>query len=102
MATAPTTYQQLMKGKAKGKTLYEVRRGSSCKRGYGSGWRKLREMILENQPICQHPGCEAQAKEVDHIVPLARGGDNSEANLQGLCHSHHSMKTATEDGGFGR
>jgi 5-methylcytosine-specific restriction protein A len=40
----------------------------------------------------------------DHVVP--HKGDwllfVDEKNLQGLCLSCHSKKTATEDGGFGR
>ena len=43
------------------------------------------------------------ATDVDHIVPH-RGDARllyDENNLQSLCKSCHSRKTATEDGGFG-
>lgn len=43
-----------------------------------------------------------QATDVDHIVPREQGGSDQWSNLQALCHSCHSKKTATEDGGFGR
>lgn len=37
------------------------------------------------------------ATDVDHIIPLRDGGAPFErSNLQGLCHSHHSSKTAGE------
>ena len=36
------------------------------------------------------------AAEVDHIIPLARGGTNDLANLQPLCKSCHSRKTMRE------
>jgi len=36
------------------------------------------------------------AAEVDHIVPLARGGTHDLANLQPLCKSCHSKKTMRE------
>jgi 5-methylcytosine-specific restriction endonuclease McrA len=34
----------------------------------------------------------------NHIVPKRVGGEDSLANLQSLCHEHHSMKTARETG----
>ena len=37
------------------------------------------------------------ATEVDHILPIEDGGAiYEEANLQGLCKSHHSRKTARD------
>lgn len=77
------------------------RRGSAIQRGYGRRWRKLRLMVLARDPVCKHPGCNELATDVDHIVPKALGGTDAMDNLQGLCHAHHSAKTATEDGGFG-
>jgi 5-methylcytosine-specific restriction protein A len=77
-------------------------RASAAKRGYGRRWQRLRKMILARDPICRWPGCTMPATDVDHVVPRAAGGDDSEGNLQGLCHEHHSLKTASEDGGFGR
>jgi len=84
-------------GRAK---IVDLNRPPSSQRGYGGSWRKLRAMVLNEQPICQHCRREA-ATEVDHIVPLSRGGENTMENLQGLCKSCHSRKTAREDGGFG-
>lgn len=86
---------------------YDERRGSSASRGYGSNWRKLRRIKLNQDPVCEdpegrHPGVVAAATQVDHIIPLARGGTNAMVNLQSLCESCHSHKTATQDGGWGR
>jgi 5-methylcytosine-specific restriction protein A len=86
--------------RAKRSSEYNRRRGSAASRGYGSRWRRLRRMILNRQPICAR--CPAAATEVDHIMPRAAGGGDDDANLQGLCKSCHSAKTASEDGGFGR
>jgi hypothetical protein len=40
--------------------------------------------------------------EVDHVVPLAEGGDNSLANLRTLCWRCHSVVTAELAGRRGR
>ena len=41
-----------------------------------------------------HPG---QKWEIDHIIPLALGGDNSLKNLQILCKICHTLKTNRQD-----
>jgi 5-methylcytosine-specific restriction endonuclease McrA len=49
------------------------------------------------------PGCGVAATNVDHIVPRRRGGaDLDPTNVQAMCASCHSAKTAIRDGGFGR
>lgn len=81
-------------------------RGGSAKRGYDATWQRLRLMYLRDNPLCVE--CERQgeivaATDVDHITPIASGGERlDESNLQSLCRSCHSRKTVTEDGGFGR
>jgi len=84
-------------------------RGSAARRGYDARWRKIRLQVLKSQPLCADPfgehaerGEVVLATEVDHIVPLARGGTHARKNLQPLCKSCHARKTALEDGGFGR
>ena len=79
-------------------------RPSAAKRGYGHNWRKLRGMVLAHNPLCSDPfGLHQQASEsvlatdVDHIRSLAKGGTNAPSNLQSLCHSCHSRKTALID-----
>lgn len=48
--------------------------------------------------MCEASGAVRIAVEVDHIKPLSRGGDDSLANLQALCHEHHAQKSALEAG----
>ena len=66
-------------------------------------WRKLRLMHLRRHPLCvqcQAEGITTPATQVDHITPhdgnIALMYDVS--NLQGLCATHHSRKTAAESG----
>jgi 5-methylcytosine-specific restriction protein A len=88
---------------------YDLRRGSAASRGYGSNWRRLRGLVLSRVPLCSDIwGVHAEigevvvATEVDHITPLSEGGTNRMDNLQPLCKSCHSKKTAAIDSGFGR
>src|SRR5262245_160040 len=79
---------------------YDRTRAPASRRGYGGLWRRLRMIVLRAEPLCRQ--CAAPASEVDHILPLARGGDNSKENLQALCKSCHSAKTAREDGAWAK
>jgi len=88
--------------KAKANKAEQERRGTSTQRGYGSRWQRLRVLVLARDPVCRYPGCAELSTDVDHIVPKSQGGADAMDNLQGLCHEHHSLKTAREDGGFGR
>ncbi len=87
---------------------YDAKRGSAAKRGYGRRWRKLRKMFLNAHPLCADPfgvhaaaGEIVQATQVDHIKPKRAGGRDSWDNLQALCDSCHSRKTALEYGRWG-
>ncbi len=77
-------------------------RPSSCKMGYGRDWRLCRLMYLRANPLCATclaKGFTTVATEVDHIVPLKRGGERLDvANLQSLCKPCHSRKTGRERG----
>lgn len=74
---------------------------------YGTpGWKQLRRAQLAREPWCRD--CLAQgvytvATDVDHIA--AHRGDErlfyDANNLQSLCHSCHSRKTAKEVFGHG-
>jgi 5-methylcytosine-specific restriction protein A len=60
-------------------------------------WRMLRRQVLTAHPICQHHGCDGLATDVDHIIAVRNGGAvYDRRNLQALCRSCHSRKTATE------
>jgi len=64
-------------------------------------WRMLARRVKFEQPLC--PGwppseeCGRIATEVDHIVPLAIGGQPfARSNVQALCASCHARKTRAE------
>lgn len=85
---------------------YDSQRGSGAARGYGARWRRLRLLVLRAHPLCadpygDHDGRAVAATDVDHILARRSGGDDSLGNLQALCHSCHSKKTAMEDGRWG-
>ena len=80
------------------KQVIDQARPNAAARGYGARWQRLRRMFLRGHPFC---ACGAVATDADHIVPRRRGGTDDEDNLQALCHTCHSRKTATEDGRWG-
>jgi 5-methylcytosine-specific restriction enzyme A len=74
-------------------------RPSSTALGYDYQWRKKSEAYRRAHPVCEVPGCGRPSEHTDHV-----DGDNTNwepHNLQALCRSHHSQKTALHDGGFG-
>jgi 5-methylcytosine-specific restriction protein A len=43
-----------------------------------------------------HCGVFASAIDVDHIVPLAHGGEDIDSNIQALCRACHKLKTRSD------
>jgi 5-methylcytosine-specific restriction protein A len=83
----------------------EPPRPSATQRGYGREWARSAEAYRQQHPNCADPfgvhHVPMPGSHVDHIVPRSGGGRDGWANLQTLCASCHSRKTATYDGGFG-
>jgi 5-methylcytosine-specific restriction enzyme A len=68
-------------------------------RGYAL--QKIRKRILGRNPLCVRcnaAGRTRLATEVDHIVPLHKGGEDSDSNRQGLCSECHVEKTREDLG----
>lgn len=67
---------------------------------YGDAqWRKTRAAFLRLHPVCQDPeGCIKRATDVHHLDGLGHAGPKGHdfGNLEALCHSHHSRRTAKE------
>src|SRR6056297_3255416 len=74
-------------------------RDPRLKKFYSSSrWRKLRDIKLKRDPICEI--CEGKgrtriATEVDHIIPIKVDWEKRLKldNLQSLCHSCHMKKS---------
>lgn len=75
-------------------------RGSATRRGYGTGWQKIRKAVLarhrrihgEQCPGWGRPAHPAKDLTVDHVVPKARGGTDAPGNLAVLCRQCNSAK----------
>jgi 5-methylcytosine-specific restriction protein A len=66
---------------------------------YSKQWRAIRERVLYEEPlcrVCRANGLITAATQVDHIDEDAH--NNSRDNLQSLCASCHSKKTAENHG----
>jgi 5-methylcytosine-specific restriction protein A len=71
------------------------------KRTTGRRWMEIRRHMLELQPLCvmcSKNGILKFAHEVDHKIPLHKGGTDDYSNLQCLCREHHYKKTQEEQG----
>lgn len=89
------------------KKQYDKQRGSSAKRGYGRKWQNYRKTYLAKHPLCvrcKKKGRVMPATVVDHIKPHKSDYKLfwQASNHQSMCKRCHDIKTATEDGGFGR
>lgn len=86
---------------------YDNERGTAASRGYTYRWSKYSLQYRKDNPLCAE--CERQGilkvnNCVDHIIPVSGPDDPlfwEPTNHQGLCTTHHSEKTAKEDGAFG-
>lgn len=73
---------------------YDRKRGSSAERGYDRRWRKVREIKLSIDPLCEvclDQGLTTKATMVHHIKPIKTHPELRLVltNLQSLCNEHH-------------
>jgi 5-methylcytosine-specific restriction endonuclease McrA len=81
--------------RAHGRHLYATTRSGHNPRR----WREFRLTILRRDDYrCYVTDCDRMADEVDHIVPLARGGaEYDEANCRAACQHHNRSRGARPD-----
>ena len=58
---------------------------------------RMREVVLIEEPVCMICG-RRPSVEVDHILPLCKGGTDLRDNLQGVCSACHDDKTCADLG----
>lgn len=55
-------------------------------------WMRLRPLCVR----CEERGIVRLWTQLDHVVPLFKGGADDDSNLQGLCDPCHAAKTAAD------
>lgn len=79
---------------------------STTKRLRGNALYAAMKRLARERPRmcaeCHRHGLVRIGEELDHIVPLWKGGSNDPANLQWLCKPCHAEKTAREAAERGR
>ena len=76
-------------------------RAHTTERLRGRAAVKQRARRLSAHPMCAHclaRGHYTLATEVDHIVPLSKGGPDTDDNCQSLCAACHRDKSAADMG----
>ena len=48
--------------------------------------------------LCLLEGIVTQTDQIDHIIPLHKGGPDTDENCQGICLKHHEAKTLQDTG----
>jgi len=72
-------------------------RSNGQPRTRGRRWVDMRHVVLVEEPVCRICG-RKPSSQVDHIIPLCKGGTDSRDNLQGICFDCHEIKTANDLG----
>lgn len=97
------TYHQdiVPQDKSESNRLYDVKRPSTTKRGYGQRWQNARRLYLQQHPLCVDCGKKKKAVPavvVDHKIPHNMDMELfwNVDNWQSLCISCHNRKTRRE------
>ncbi|MBW9216828.1 HNH endonuclease [Mumia sp. zg.B53] len=52
----------------------------------------VRRLVQVVDGQCRRPWCDCRIRDIDHVVPYARGGSTSASNAQGACQSDNLVK----------
>jgi 5-methylcytosine-specific restriction protein A len=67
----------------------------------GRALQRIRSRILAHEPLCRPcaaAGRTTEATQIDHIVPLFKGGSDTADNRQPICDACHQAKTDVDLG----
>jgi 5-methylcytosine-specific restriction protein A len=81
-------------------TLHCVANKDATQRVRGRKLQRRNERLYRSNPLCVRcleKGKLTEATEWDHKKPLSQGGEESDINLQGLCHDCHAAKTKIDE-----
>lgn len=72
---------------------------AATKRPYSKAWKKIKTAIFHRDDFtCVYCGATPSQIECDHMIPISRGGDNSQSNLVTSCPTCNRKKaTKTVD-----
>lgn len=76
-----------------------AKKPTATKRVTGRKLQAMRADLFSRNPLCvecQRHDRVTLATQRDHIIPLAEGGRDDDANVQGLCHACHEEKSLAE------
>ena len=77
--------------------MFKSKWDSKEKRTRGRRWMALRHVVMVEEPVCSI--CKRRPSvQVDHIVPVSKGGKDDRQNLQGVCLECHELKTRDDLG----
>lgn len=79
--------------------MSNMKKVTQTERIRGRTLQRLRGRIMQDQPLCKmcdEKGFVTQGAELDHILPLFKGGNNDDENLQMLCIECHRQKSAND------
>lgn len=81
------------------KDRYDLTRPNAADRGYDAEWQAFRREIIKKFPACEVCG-STHRLNVDHIVSVRDAPDRrlDETNVRVLCQTHHSRRTAKDQG----
>ena len=72
---------------------YDQQRGSAASRGYDRTWQKIREQVLDGEPLCRRCQAEGKTRPAEMIHHIDRDSRNNRlSNLEPICRMHHELE----------